>query len=221
MQGVAYWHGAGSSNPLRSSGEVCKLSVPEKATARRSTATGDRGPPQRDACAIGHEKRGASLQQHISVCSINIGERTVIVVRETDAFDPVHRNIQGSAGLARSFKVVWSKPVPQHEDAGQSGIASTNSPSRPPGEGLRTIGSTRLSFAHLVDWRTTVVSLIARTRLSEHRGLALVVGICRRAKRRTRVGGCCQGADRRGPLISPMKLRTPLKLFEHNFKPAR
>jgi hypothetical protein len=65
-------------------------------------------------------KNGELLCNSISVCSINIGERTVIVVRETGAFDPVHHNIEGSAGLARSFKVVWSKPVPQHEDAGQS-----------------------------------------------------------------------------------------------------
>jgi hypothetical protein len=33
-------------------------------------------------------------------------------------------------------------------------------------------------------------------------------------------GGCCRGADRQGPVISPMKLRTPLKLSERNFKPA-
>jgi len=54
-------------------------------------------------------------------------------------------------------------------------------------------GITRLSLAHLVDWRTTVVSLIARTRLSELRGLAFVVGICCRAKRRTRAGGAADG----------------------------
>ena len=46
-----------------------------------------------------------------------------------------------------------------------------------------------LSLAHLVDWRTTVVSLMARTRLSELCGLAFVVGTCRRAKRRTCAGG--------------------------------
>src|SRR5262249_29199065 len=49
-------------------------------------------------------------------------------------------------------------------------------------------GITRSSLAHLVDRRTTVVSLIAGTRLSELRGLAFVVGICRRAKRPTRYG---------------------------------
>jgi hypothetical protein len=81
-------------------------------------------------------------------------------------------------------------------------------------------GITRSSLAHLVDWRTTLVSLSARARLSELRGLAFVVGICRRAKRRTRAGGCCRGADRPGPVISPLKLRTPLKLSERNFKPA-
>jgi hypothetical protein len=37
-------------------------------------------------------------------------------------------------------------------------------------------GITQLSLAHLVDWRTTVVSLIARTRLSER---ASRVSICR------------------------------------------
>jgi hypothetical protein len=61
-----------------------------------------------------------------------------------------------------------------------------------------------------------VVSLIARTRLSELGGLAFVVDICRRGKRRTRAGGFCRGAHRRGPVICPMKLRTPLKRSERN-----
>src|SRR6516164_6912253 len=42
----------------------------------------------------------------------------------------------------------------------------------------------------------------------------------REVRGRTRAGGWYRGADRRGLVICPMKLSTPLKLSEHNFKPA-
>jgi len=34
------------------------------------------------------------------------------------------------------------------------------------------------------------------------------------------IGSRDLGEDCRGPVICPMKLRTPLRLFERNFKPA-
>jgi len=45
---------------------------------------------------------------------------------------------------------------------------------------------------------------------AETRSPALVPAFRVLPERRTHAGGCCRGADRRGPVISPMKLRTPL-----------
>src|SRR6202048_1977654 len=100
-------------------------------------------------------------------------------------------------------------PTCSRGNAALAAHAQSRDSARHPGDGL----SARQDGRNVVDQQArklTQPSLIARTRLSELGGVACVVGICRRAKRRTRAGGCRRAADSGGPVISPMKLRTPL-----------